>query len=400
MNENDNSGHLTQRGLERRLKRHLAKKECSFLAVTVPGFEQILKSETAKLPLVTVAGSIEGGVEFYGPPDTIYHANLQLRTSNRILQRIETFTARSYPELYNKAKKIDWELYCGFNAAVAFSVSSKTSRLHHTANIEKSVFDALSEGMSELGVKVAISKDAPIKFHIRFADDICTVSIDSTGELLYRRGYRTAVAHAPVRETTAAALLMASQWQNYPVIADPMCGSGTFLLEAWLMAADRAPGISRNFAFEKWPSFSQSKWDRFRAAAKSLEKTEKSVRLAASDISSEAISCTAANAANLQCKEFVEISKCDCLTFNKNNEYGNTGLIISNLPYGKRTGDPCELHQLYKSIGDHYRAYCRGWHFGFISADRQFPHISRLKIKDEIKFVNGGIPVTFFMGKV
>lgn len=394
-----NSEDLTPRGLERRLKRHFAKSECTFLAVTTPGFEQILKEEIQKTDNAKVIECIDGGVLFSGLPELVYHSNLHLRTANRILQRIETFTARSYPELYNKSKKIDWELYCGFSKEVSFSVSSRTSRLHHTENIEDAVFDGLRETMEKMGVKVDRKKNAQVRFHIRFSDDTCTISIDSSGELLYKRGYRTEVAHAPIRETTAAALLMAARWEKYPIIADPMCGSGVFALETALMAMNRAPGNTRVFSFEQWPSFNISKWERYKASATAGEVPKKDLRLIASDIDSVAIQSAIQNLSNLKSTVTVVLSQKDCFEFNKSGEYGTRGLIISNLPYGKRIGVSDELQQLYKNLGNHYRSYCKGWNFGFVSADRTFPQLAKLHVKEEIRFVNGGIPVSFFMGK-
>jgi putative N6-adenine-specific DNA methylase len=397
--DTQHSSTLTPRGLERRLKRHFAKSECTFLAITTPGFEQVLKEEIQKADSAKVIECIDGGVLFSGLPELVYYSNLHLRTANRILLRIDTFTARSYPELYNKSRKIAWELYCGFSEEVSFSVSSGTSRLHHTENIENAVFDGLRETMEKMGVKVDRKKNAQIRFHIRFSDDICTISIDSSGELLYKRGIRTEIAHAPIRETTAAGLLMAAHWENYPVIADPMCGSGAFVLESASLAMNRAPGINRRFSFEQWPSFKISKWERYKASAKADESPKKNLRLIASDIDPMAIKSAVQNLSNLKSTVNLTLSQKDCFEFNISGEYGTRGLLISNLPYGKRIGVCDELQQLFKNLGNHYRTYCKGWHFGFVTADRKFPQTAKLHVKEEIRFVNGGIPVSFFMGK-
>jgi putative N6-adenine-specific DNA methylase len=253
--------------------------------------------------------------------------------------------------------------------------------------------------MEKMGIKVERNKNAQIRFHIRFSDDICTISIDSSGDLLYKRGVRTEVAHAPIRETTAAALLMAAHWDNYPIIADPMCGSGAFVLESASLAMNRAPGISRRFSFEQWPSFNISKWERFKATAKADETPKKDLRLIASDIDSKAIKSAIQNLTNLKSTVTVVLSQKNCFEFNKSGEYGTRGLLISNLPYGKRIGVSDELHHLFKDLGNHYRTYCNGWLFGFVSADRNFPQIAKLHVKEEIRFCNGGIPVSFFMGK-
>lgn len=390
---------LTQRGLERRLKRHLFKSECVFLATISPGFENTLETEIKNLGEAKVNETIEGGVLFSGPLDLVYSANLKLRTANRILLRIDTFTARSYPELFNKSRKISWEIYCGFSPSVSFSVSSKCSRLHHTENIENAVFDALHESMLKLGVSVCKSGDSPIRFHIRFHEDECTISIDTSGELLYKRGYRTEVAYAPIRESTAASLLMIAQWDKYNVIADPMCGSGVFIFESTLMIVNCAPGLQRSFAFEMWPSFNLQKWNSLKEKARNSVIERADLRLIASDIDAKAVQSTENNFKRLNVTVPIELKQRDCFEFNKNNEYGGKGLIISNLPYGKRVGATDELPGLYKKLANHYRKYCKDWDFGFVCEDIRFPQMTKFKVSKKIQFVNGGIPVTFFYGK-
>jgi len=395
----NHDSHLTPRGLERRIKRHLTSEICFFFAITVPGFEQILLREVHALPDVFDVRSTDGGVEFSGPFDTVYFTNMQLRTANRVLMRIDSFTARSYPELYNKAKRINWELYSGFHTDIAFSVSSSSSRLHHTGNIEDAVFDSMKEVMNALGITIKKEKNAAIKYHIRFHDDQCTISIDSSGELLYRRGYRTEVAHAPIRETTASALLLSCECQKYPIIADPMCGSGTFLIEAYMITHTVAPGLGRTYAFESWPSFMESKYVRLKCNLQK-ESTETKCTLLGSDISEDAVNAALVNSQQSGFASYVKFTQRDFFTFNSDSALGRNGLVISNLPYGKRVGDGASLHGLYKNIGKHLKKYCSGWHYGFVTADRAFPSISGLKVSDEIRFVNGGIPVTFFSGQI
>jgi putative N6-adenine-specific DNA methylase len=395
----DHESNLTPRGLERRIKRYLTSQPCTFFAITVPGFEQILMKEVQALPDVCDAVCTSGGVEFKGPLDTVYFANMQLRTANRVLMRIDSFTARSYPELYNKAKRINWEIYSGFQTDIAFSVSSSSSRLHHTENIENAVFDSMKEVMHSLGVAIKKEKHAAIKYHIRFLDDQCTISIDSSGELLYRRGYRTEVAHAPIRETTASALLLACECYKYPIIADPMCGSGTFLLEAQMITDSISPGLSRSFAFETWPSFMESKYIRLR---KNLQEgyIQSERTLIGSDISETAVNAAIVNGQQSGFAERIAFIQKDFFKFNTDSVFGANGLIISNLPYGKRVGESIALHALYKNIGKHLKKYCKGWHYGFVTADKAFPSISGLPVSKEICFVNGGIPVTFFSGEI
>lgn len=388
---------LTPRGLERRLKRHLFKAPQDYLAVTTPGFEYITAKELTGIN-ADVKNRISGGVEFSGGLDLVYSANLRLRTANRVLMRIGSFTSRSYPELYNKAKRISWELYVGFNNEVSFSVSSHNSRLHHSENISDAVYDAIKEEMGKLGLEVKKSRESPLRFFLRLSDDICTISIDTSGELLYKRGYRREVGHAPIRETTAAALLIESQWEKYPLLVDPLCGSATFMMEAALMAYNRAPGICRDFAFSTWPCFSESKWERLKREARQEERKNHKLQLFASDISSEAIRASEENLKNLVLEGAVKLSRQDCLSFKPESE--KKGLIISNLPYGKRVGAGVEIREFYRMFGVHLRSHFSGWNYGLVVADAEFEKIAGLERKKEIRFVNGGLKVRFVQGRV
>jgi len=389
---------LTSRGLERRLKRYLLKNRHQFAATTTPGFEHQLQSELSEIEGVEVKDLISGGVEFCGPLDLIYSTNLYLRTANRILMRIESFTACSYPELYNKCRRIGWELYCGFSGAVSISVSSRNSRLHHTDNIGKTVFDALSEHMKKLGVHVINDPDAAIVFHVRFFQDECTISIDSSGDLLYKRGYRLKTAFAPLRETIASAVLMLAEWSKYPVIIDPMCGSGVFILEAVSMALHKTPGVNRSFAFMNWPAFNSQKWEKIRRKAISEELEYTGKKFFASDIEEEAIISARENASRLKVADSVEISKQDCLTL---KPLGSPGLLISNLPYGKRVGAfESGLHEFFAKLGKHLCKQFSGWSFAFIVEDPGFAEISGLRVNKELRFKNGGIAVRLVMGRI
>jgi putative N6-adenine-specific DNA methylase len=390
---------LSAHALERRLKRYLLKENQRFLAITTPGFETILEKEIAELGSTQISGLIEGGVEYSGDIDLIYNSNLYLRTANRILMRIGEFTARSYPELYNKCKRIRWELFTGFNSEVSFSVSSRKSRLHHTDNIASTVYDAISESIRPLGLKVKLNKDALLRFHIRFSDDICIVSVDTSGELLYKRTKQKKIGDAPIRESLAAALLITSGWEKYGIIIDPLCGSGTFIIEAALMQLKRAPGLEREFAFSILPWFNLQKWNRLKNQAVSNVKNEMSIQLIGSDIDQSVLLAASSNAAELGLSKKITFVNRDCLELDC-SKYNKKGLIISNLPYGKRIGNESGIRNLIDKLGKHLLEKCLEWEFAFVVAEENFQRISGLKVKNKIKFRNGGLSVQFVMGKI
>lgn len=389
---------LSDRGLKRRLKRQLLKNKQDFLAITNPGFEHILKSEIEALDGIEDIKIISGGIEFSGSIDLIYATNLYLRTANRVLMRISTFTARSYPELYNKCKRIGWELYNGFSDRLNISVSSRNSRLHHTDNIRSSVFEAISEYMEKLGVKVNMDDDSGITFYIRFFNDTCTVSIDSSGELLYKRGYRLKTGSAPIRESLASAILMEAQWNRFGVVMDPMCGSGVLILEAASMALCRAAGNNREFAIKNWPSFDMDKWLKYKEKAVKKQLSGTSTVFVASDVNSIAIHSAKENAELLSVGNIINFSQLDCLKIIPDS---NSGLIVSNLPYGKRIEFTInELHSFFRSFGRHLKRYFTGWNYAFVVADPDFEKITGIPVEKTISFSNGGIPVRLVMGLI
>ncbi len=392
---------LTPRGLIRRVKRHLISNKQEFAAITFPGLENCSSEEISRLDGAVINKIENGIVEFSGPLDLVYTANLCLRTVNRVLMRIAGFTARSYPELYNKLLRVKWERYVGFTHYVSFTTSSRTSRLHHTDRITLTALSALNHYMSRFGLKVEEDPSASIRFFIRLYQDSCTLSIDSSGELLYRRGYRLTTGRAPLRETVAAALLEKAAWFKYHTIADPCCGTGSIVLEALQMVCKISPGLNREFAFFSWPSFNSKKWENIKKKAFSDIIRPQGVRIIASDINREAVDAVRKNSSAFSASELLTIERADCLKFNEDDRYGNSGLIISNLPFGKRieaSAGPVEY--FYYKLGRHLKNYCRGWNFAFLIADPNFERKAGLSCRTELRFINGGIRVRLVTGKV
>ncbi len=395
---NNSNGLLTPRGLQRRLKRHFLKTEHTFLATVTPGFEQILEREVRFFKECTSINRLKGGVEFCGPVDLVYKANLHLRTANRVLMRIDSFTARSYPEAYNKLKRIRWELYLGFAQSFSVHCTSRSSRLHHTDNIKSTVADAVSSMMAKLGVKTSMSENADLTLHLRFSNDVCSVSIDSSGDFLYKRGYRKSTAQAPIRETTAAALLCIAGWENFPVIFDPMCGSGVVAIEAALMSLRHAPGLTReSFAFQLWPSFNNDRWEKIRSEALKMCRSAPGRKIAASDLNEEAVKSSKNNALRANVLEHIKVDRADALKLGPPTT--PAGLLVSNLPYGKRVGER-DLAGLISRFGIHLRSSFQGWSFAFVTSEKNFSKLSGLKTDSVLPFKNGGIQVFYCTGKV
>ena len=385
---------LTQRALERRLKRYVLKETHDFLAVGAPGFEAVLLAEVQALPDVSDAKVVRGGVEFRGPFTTIYHANLQLATAHRVLWRVADFLAQSYPMLYNKAAKLPWERFLGLEKQVRFSVSSRSSRLHYPPKIAETIFSAAQTALSPLGLHPVVSDDAVLDVHVRFYQDRCTLSLDTSGEHLHRRGYRTHVGSAPIRETLAAAILETLDFRQFELIVDPMCGSGTFLLEAARLARGAAPGGERTFAFEAFPGFQRSLWERLKREAKAREHPA-TVRLLGFDQDAQILSAAQHNAERAGVTDAV-FSPADALTlpYNTLKAGAEHALLVTNPPYGRRLSAK-DARQLYTDLS---AALSRspGWTFALLTPE---PSWVTLNVSEKREFRNGGVKTTLLVGQ-
>ena len=391
---------LSQRALERRLKRHLWGAPQRFFAPCAPPFERVLMNEVQTLPDVSEVETLRGGVAFTGPFDTLYHANLHLRTAHRVLLRVDEFLAQSYPMLFNKASKLPWERYLGFNKNYSVIVSAKRSRLRHHQNIADTLHAGLLEAVEPLDLHPKLTPDAPINVHVRLFEDRCTLSLDTSGAHLHKRGYRQAGAKAPIRETLAAGLLMTLGGENYDLILDPMCGAGTFLIEGAMLAKNIAPGAARDFAFEHFPSFQPSKWERFRKEARASQRPT-SLRLVGSDLFEGALRAAEANAERAGVAKDVTFLQGDARSL-PYAEFAQTGrkLLLSNLPYGRRVGTQVEVKRLYVDFATQLRRACGGWDFAFVTPHPGWLEKAGLTYTGTLAFSNGGLNVSLVTGTV
>ena len=357
-------------------------------------------SEVQTLPDVSEVETLRGGVAFTGPFDTLYHANLHLRTAHRVLLRVDEFLAQSYPMLFNKASKLPWERYLGFNENYSVTVSAKRSRLRHQQKIADTLHAGLLEAVKRLGLHPKLTPDAPINVHVRLFEDRCTLSLDTSGAHLHKRGYRQAVAKAPIRETLAAGLLMTLGGENYDFILDPMCGAGTFLIEGALLTKNIVPGGERAFAFEHFPSFQKGKWERFKREARASQKSA-SLRLIGNDLFEGALRAAKANAERAGVADSITFLQGDArnLPYAQFAQAGRK-LLLSNLPYGRRVGAQGEVKQLYRDFAAQLRKNCVGWDFAFVTSHPEWLEEAGLNCKGTLSFSNGGLNVLWVTGTV
>src|SRR6185503_3321612 len=275
-------------------------------AATAPGLESIAAGE---LKALGVKGIQEpGGVAFDGDLDRVYLANLWLRTASRIILRLGRFHASTFYELERRAAKLPWADFLPDKGRVEVRVTCRKSRLYHSDAVAERVLGAIRK-VSPPGVDLRVANpevgeegdggeaaaSSTQLFVVRIVDDQCEVSADTSGELLHRRGYRQEVAKAPLRETLAAAMVLASGWRRDEPLLDPMCGSGTIPIEAALIARGIPPGAQRKFQFMNWPTFNESRWNSILDNARS-SATRSDAQINGSDRDAGAIGAARRNA--------------------------------------------------------------------------------------------------------
>ena len=375
-------------------------------AATAPGLEPLVARELKALGLSATAET--GGATFRGPIESIWRANLWLRTAGRVLVRVASFRAQAFHELERLARAVPWERYVTNGGAVRFRVTSKKSRLYHTGGIAQRFGEAIEHRLGS-GIVVGDSRSdesdeeevegpAAQLFVIRAFHDAFTVSIDSSGALLHQRGYRKAIAKAPLRETLAAAMLIASDWDGSTPLLDPLCGSGTIPIEAALIARRIPPGSTRSFAFQAWPSFEGSRWDALRAEAAAGVLASAGVRIRGSDRDAGAIEAAASNAGRAGVTGDIELSVRAVSSIDDCGQ--GDGLVATNPPYGVRVGEAVRLRDLYAKLGQVLRTRCPGWRLALLSANTRLEGELRLPLEERLRTRNGGIPVRLMLSRL
>jgi putative N6-adenine-specific DNA methylase len=378
----------------------------SFFAVSAPGVEGLTALELLQLGLVERAAPIPGGVEFFGDLAALYRANLHLRTASRVLARLGDFQAIGFSELRKRAGRLEWERFLKPGQPVALRVTCHKSRLFHSDAVAERVGAAIGDRLGRPSPQLKLDEDAsgspPQLVVVRLAFDHCTISLDSSGALLHRRGYRLATAKAPLRETLAAGLLLASAWDGNSPLLDPFCGSGTIPIEAASLALGLPPGRQRRFAFIDWPGFERATWHALlvqanQASQRLAEAKAGKLRLLASDRDAGAIELAQANAARAGVADRIEFS---CRAVSAIEPPAQPGWLVTNPPYGLRVSPEKDLRNLYAQLGNLLRARCPDWQVAILSSDRTLLGQIGLRLDTSLALVNGGVSVHLGRGRV
>ncbi len=380
----------------------------SLFAITAPGLEEITAGELRSLGIARPV--IEpGGVGFSGTLSEVYHANLWLRTASRVVIRVASFHASEFHELERRAKRIPWRRYIGVPARARFRVTCRKSRLYHSDAVAERLAKvisgahglaggfAMAGGDDAEGAEEGRGPDDAQLFIVRLVNDEVTISADSSGALLHRRGYRQAIAKAPLRETLGAAMVLGSGWAPGRPLVDPLCGSGTIPIEAAMIARRMAPGIdhvaarSRHFAFMDWPGFDDNAW-RERVAGTIGGACDSAAPIMGADRDAGAIAAAQANAARAGVAADVHFQH---QAISALELPGTAGHVVCNPPYGVRVGDNAPLRNLHAQIGKVMRARAKGWTLAMLVADRTLLRQTGIVFNEVFRTTNGGIPVRF-----
>lgn len=356
----------------RRIKRNVIARRHSLFAVAPPGLETVCRDELLALGQgVVVEQVVPGGVAFSGHLTDLYRANLHLRSVGRILLRLAQFKATNFDQLTIAVTAMPWAWYLPEGCLPLCRVTAHRSRLYHSAAVAERVAAAVAAYWRRSGVEPAGALGQQL--FVRLEEDRVLLSLDSSGENLYRRGIKLHPGRAPLRETLAAAILLRAGYQSKMSLAqmslaqmpliDPMCGTGSFALEAALMAKNIPPGWLREFAFMQWPAFRPLQWGHLKRVVERQRQVLAPAPILAADIDQAACDslreCVARNgledAVQVVCRDFFTFSPTDL------PKHMRTGLLVLNPPYGLRLGAAQDLKTLYRNIGQKLRHDFKGW---------------------------------------
>jgi len=388
--------------LSKRIKRHVIGRRHNFFVATSPGFEPVCLQELLKLkPVAGEACVASGGVEFEGRLDDCYFANLNLRSANRILMRIHTFKSSNFRKLEKKIGDIPWELYLHAGRLPKVHVSTKHCRLRHSGAVAERFRTTIAAQLSRFESVKKITKITSTEqnIYVRGIDDRFTVSIDSSGDLLYKRGLKKHAGKAPLRETLAAAALLLAGYDGRDPLLDPMCGSGTFSLEGALMAKRIPAGWFRDFAFMGWPSFRPKRWDYMRRQAESQLVEPDRPLIFASDIDPGACQKLERCVQKYSISDAVQVNSGDFFDLDLRKLSERAGVICINPPYGRRLGGRSESEKFFKAICNRLKQKYRGWNLVLFAPSRKLAGTIPFQTKS-YPILHGGLKLALLIGKI
>ncbi len=363
------------------------------IAKTSFGFEELL-AEELRLLGATEVNTGTRAVFFKGTLETLYAANLHSRVALRILLPIKSFPARDEKQLYDGVQKVDWSEFLTADETLAVDCVTVKSNLTHSLYISLKTKDAIVDQFRDrVGKRPNVDLRFPkVRINVHLSDNIATLALDSSGESLHKRGYRKQQGEAPLNETLAAGMIMLSGWDRNSPLTDLMCGSGTILIEAALMARNIAPGIFRNeFGFERWNDFDSELWEKVLLDAREKEKKKTGFTITGIDRTPSAITNARENAADAGVGDDIDFNQ---MPFEHYTPPVSKQTIISNPPYGGRITDD-DLFELYKQIGDQLKKKFQGSRAWILTANKEAAKYIGLHPSRKIQLYNGALECRF-----
>ncbi len=369
-------------------------EKLSLIAPCHFGLEAVLKREIYDLGY-DVTRTADGRVSFAGDAEAVALANIGLRTAERLLIEVGAFHAETFEEFFEGIRALPWERYIPADGRFwVTKVSTVKSKLFSASDLQSVAKKAMVERLKEkLRVQRFDEEGAPYPVRIFLMKDEVTVGLDTTGTPLHKRGYRALTAKAPISETLAAALLALTPWKPGRLLADPFCGSGTFLIEAAMQAANIAPGLKREFTAEAWTNLiAPTVWREAREEARAAIVPVERGFLFGSDIDGGMVAKARKNAAAAGVGKYIDFSQKDVSDFHVDGSYG---FLLTNPPYGERLGDEASLPVLYGALGEAYRTLDR-WSLYVVTSYEDAPaKIGRRPDKNR-KIYNGMVRAYFY----
>lgn len=365
-----------------------------FFATCPRGLEGVLADELAALGAQALAPT-DGGVGFVGDLPLCYRANLESRVATRILWQVGEGRYRSEEDLYQAAKALDWPRWFAVAQTFMVKVTAVRCPLKSLEFVTLKIKDAVCDRFrAAAGSRPSVETKHPeVRIHAFLTADSYRFYLDTSGDSLFIRGQRRASVEAPLRENLAAGILNLSGWRPGTPLFDPMCGGGTFLLEAAMMALDIAPGLGRHFAFEKLKNFQTGAWQRLRGEAEARRKPVEFAHIYGADIDRKALSATTRNLDEAGLLEAVWLTQGDIA---EAEAPAAAGVLVTNPPYGVRIGEQEALAALYPKIGEVLKKHFAGWNAYFLTADLRLPKLMRLAASRKTPLFNGPLECRLF----
>ena len=365
-----------------------------FFATCPRGLEALLADELLVQRALKILVT-DGGVSFEGNLDTMYRVNLHSRIATRVMSRVGQGSYSSEEDIYKATFKLNWPAWFKVNQTIRVKVTGVKCPLKSLDFVTLRIKDAVCDRFREEGaLRPSVSvRDPDVRIHAYLTQDQYQLYLDTSGAPLYQRGFRDVSVIAPLRENLAAGILILTGWQPGTPILDPMCGSGTFLIEAAMMAVNQPPGMKRNFGFQKLTSFDESLWKKIETEALHQIKPIEFLDIYGSDIDLRAVRVTRHNLKVAGLEEVAKVLQSD---FVKLEAPTSEGVLVTNPPYGQRIGEDEDLKEVYPVWAKHMKESFGGWDTYFLTADLEMPKDMRLKPTKKTPLFNGALECRLF----